>query len=106
MNHVNENDWKIFRDMAPLIRERYLRKKNQELSEILSDEQQSHTDRFWDVEEHAKKIAKILRECLDGHSRSKMELFMMVMLSHGMLTDEDLDKFSEELRERMRRLRI
>jgi len=103
MNHVNENDWKIFRDMAPVIRERYLSKKNQELLDMLGDEQQSHTERFWDVEERTKEIAKILRACLDGHSRSKMDLFMMVMLSHGMLTDDDLDKYSEELREQLRR---
>jgi hypothetical protein len=101
MNHVNENDWKIFRDMAPVIRERYLSKRNQELLDILGDDQQSHTERFWDVEERSNEIAKILRECLDGHSRSKMRLFMMVMLRHGMMTDDDLNKFSEELRERL-----
>lgn len=96
-----EKDWKTFKVMAPELRERYLRARNEELLSILTNEQLSETERFWDVEEQAGKIAKILRSCLDGHSRSKMEFFMMVMLTQGMMTKDDLAAFSEEVRERL-----
>ncbi len=49
MSDANESDWKLFRAMASLLRERYLREKNQELLEILSDDHQTHTDRFWEM---------------------------------------------------------
>jgi hypothetical protein len=49
MSEANESDWKLFRAMASLLRERYLREKNQELLEILSDDHQTHTDRFWEM---------------------------------------------------------
>ncbi len=99
-DNIREKDWKIFRNMAPELRERYLIARNEELAAILSDDQQTQTGRFWEVEERTRKIAKVLRECLDGHTRSKMELFMMIMIGHGMMTKDDLEKFSEELQDR------
>ena len=95
-----ESDWKAFRAMVPDLRERYLRARNEELTSILNDSARSPTERFWDVKERTQAIAKILRDCLDGHSRSKMELFIMVMFNHGMMTADDLGAFSSELRER------
>lgn len=50
-----------------------------------------------------EKEANVLRRCLDGHTRSKMELFMIEMIGHGMLKEEDLAGFSEELHERISR---
>jgi phage anti-repressor protein len=44
-----------------------------------------------------KKEAKTLHWCLDGHSRSKMWLFMLSMRKVGMLKKEDLVGFSTEL---------
>lgn len=95
-----ESDWKAFRAMAPDLRERYLRDRNEELRTILSDDDRSPTERFWDAEERVREIAKTLRDCLDGHSRSKMEFFIMVMITNGMMTTDDLDAFSAEVRER------
>jgi len=86
--------------MVPDLRERYLRARNEELRSILDDGARCPTERFWDVEERTREIAKVLRDCLDGHSRSKMELFIMVMFGHGMITSDDLEAFSSELRER------
>jgi len=44
----------------------------QEIAAILTDEEKPPADRFWDVEEKIKEEAKILRDCLDPHSRSTM----------------------------------
>lgn len=100
-----ESDWRTFREMVPELRERFLRAKNRELASILDDGGLSPTERFWSVEEKTREIAKVLRACLDGHSRSKMELYMMAMLNNGMMTEEDLAAFSPELRERILLLR-
>lgn len=100
-----ESDWRAFREMIPELRERFLRAKNEELASILDDASLSPTERFWEVEEKVREIGKTLRACLDGHSRSKMTLFMMTMFNHGMMTEEDLVAFSPELRERMQLLR-
>lgn len=99
-----EPDWKAFRAMVPELRERHLEKVNAELAALLKKEGSTPTERFWAIEERIGQEAKILRQCLDGHSRSQMTLFMALMLRHGMLADADLQSFSPELAGRLRNL--
>jgi hypothetical protein len=100
----SESDWKKFRTIVPELRERYLRERNSELGAILRDESSTPTNQFWAASERIEEIGKILRMCLDGHSRSKMVYYLMAMYRHQMLTEEDLDGFSEEVLERLGRL--
>ena len=100
----SESDWKKFRAIVPELRERYLRERNSELSAILRDESSTPTNQFWTASERIEEIGKILRSCLDGHSRSTMMNYLMIMYRHQMLTKIDLDGFSEEVRERLERL--
>jgi hypothetical protein len=46
------------------------------------------------------KVNAILVDCLDGHSRSKMQGYLFLMYRHGLTGDDDLEEFSEALRER------
>ena len=96
-----ESDWKKFSAMVPELRERYLQRKNPEMIAILQDEARTPTEQFWDAEDLVRKQAKILRECFDGHSRSKMLMFLLTMRRHGVLDDEDLRQFSEELQKQV-----
>ena len=98
---TKESDWKIFRRRTPEWRERYLRNKNQEIIDVLSDENKTPTERFWDAKEKIEQEARILVDCLDGHSRSKMHLYLVLMYHHGLIQDVDLVEFSEELREQI-----
>ena len=96
-----ENDWKRFRAMVPELRERYLRERNAELMGILQDGSLTPTEKFWSASERMEEVGKILRTCLDGHTRSKMMSFLMLMYRYQMLTDQDLKGFSEEVRMRI-----
>ena len=96
-----ESDWKQFRSMVEFLRERYLKEKNQQLTQIITDTERTPTNQFWDTFEEMKKEKKILEECLDGHSRSRMYMSMLLMLRYGMLKEEDLKEFSEELQEQL-----
>jgi len=98
-----ESDWKAFRKLVPEIRERYLQARIEEFSSVLHNEELNATEKFWELEKRASETSKILRTCLDGHSRSKMELFIGVMFRHDLMTKDDLSVFSSELREQMLR---
>ena len=93
-----ESDWKTFEKRVPEWRERYLLRKNKELVGILTDESKTSTVRFWDAKKKMKEEAKVLIDCLDGHSRSKMQWYLLLMHRHGLIQDSDLKEFSEELR--------
>jgi hypothetical protein len=100
---MKESDWKAFRKMVPGLRERYLRQKNVEITGILQTPGICDTERFWNAHEKITKEAKILERCLDDHSRSRMMFFIDDMLAAGMMTEEDLSVFSEELQAQARR---
>jgi hypothetical protein len=92
-----ESDWRKFRDMVPKLRERYLADRNARIVAVLADPTKNETERFWNAMEQMEREAKILRQCLDGHSRSKMFLYMLTMIRAGMITKEDSEVFSEQL---------
>jgi len=68
---------------------------------MLTDPRKNETERFWDALEGMEKEAKVLRRCLDGHSRSSMRRFMLSMISAGMLKQEDMGVFSEQLQKQV-----
>lgn len=97
-----ESDWKRFQSLIVNVRERYLAEQNAMLLKILTDPKRDETKRFWDTLTQMKNVSKVLAECLDDHSRSKMEIHMRRMLRVQMLVDDDLVGFSDELQTRMR----
>ena len=96
-----ESDWTQFRDMVPRLRDRYLAARNARLVTLLTDPEKTETERFWDAMEEMEREARVLRECLDGHSRSKMWLYILAMIRAGMLSKEDINVFSEDLQKQV-----
>jgi hypothetical protein len=94
-----ESDWKKFKNSLDKWRERYLKRKNDEMRAILEDKDLSETEKFWNIVDFQKTESKILRNCLDGYSRSKMTLHMAVMKKYEMICKQDIEEFSEELQE-------
>lgn len=99
MKKVLESDWKIYSKLIPVWRDRYLQSRNEELLALLSEKARSPTEKFWEAKKQIDGEAKILDECLGYFSRSKMEMSILMMIRHGMIQDEELEQFSESLRQ-------
>ena len=50
----------------------------------------------------ALMMASAAVSSLDGHSRSRMEWYLLLMYGHGLISDADLEQFSDEPREYVR----
>ena len=98
---MKESDWKLFRKQVPAWRERYLEQQNHTLRSLLDQSDQTPTAIFWQVKEFADEQARVLVNCFDGHSRSKMDEFLMLMIRHKVVKRTDLSEFSEELQARL-----
>jgi chemotaxis methyl-accepting protein methylase len=61
---LKESDWKKFRNSLDKWRERYLKRKNDEIRAILEDNDLNETEKFWDIVDFQKNESKILRNCL------------------------------------------
>ena len=94
---VNEKDWKLFRSRIPDWQEAYMDKLNHEYIELLSGDG-NPSDKFWALEERIrqdKKDSGVQAEM----SRSNMKLILMDLLDEGAITADDLDGFSDDLRD-------
>lgn len=98
-----ESDWKKISRLLPELRERYLAEQNARLVRMLTEPGKNDTDRFWDTYKEMRQQSKILVQCLDDYSRSNMERHMVQMLHAGLLKQEDLAVFSEELQKDLAR---
>lgn len=92
-----ETDWKLFRSRVPGWQEAYMDRLNKEYIELLSGEGNA-SEKFWALEERINKDKKnkgvILRK-----SRSQMLSNILSLIEEGAIGYEDLDGFSDELRE-------
>jgi hypothetical protein len=79
----------------------YLAERHAQILRKFTDPKKTETERFWDALEAMEVEARVLRQCLDGHSRSKMWLYLLTMAHAGMLKKGDLVGFSDELRQRV-----
>ena len=101
MNEPRESDWKKFRAMLPVWRERYLAEKNPRIAAILSGPRKTETERFWEAERVIEKEARILSRCLDDIRRSRMWERLAEMRAARMIRREDLAEFSPELQDQV-----
>ena len=97
MNRFSEKDWKLFRSKIAGWQEAYMDKLNNEYIEILSGEG-NPSDKFWKLE---KRIKEDKRDCgvQCEMSRSNQFHIIMSLLNEGAITLEDLDDFSDDLKE-------
>jgi hypothetical protein len=101
MNEPLESDWKKFRAMLPVWRERYLAQKNLRISAVLADAVKTETERFWDVEKLIGKEARTLQRCFDDIRRSRMWERLAEMRGAGVIRREDLTEFSQKLQDQV-----
>lgn len=95
----SESDWKTYSRLVPVWRDRYLELKNKELVAILNEGGKTPTEKFWDTKTRMDEVEKILKDCLGAHSRSKMEMSMLLMRRYALIGDDDLEQFSQSFRE-------
>lgn len=97
MNRFSERDWKLFRCKIVDWQEAYMEKLNKEYIEILSREGDP-SDKFWELEKRIKTDKKTCGvQC--EMKRSNQFYIMMSLLNEGAITMDDLNDFSDDLKE-------
>ena len=97
MNRFSEKDWKLFRSKIADWQEDYMDKLNNEYIEILTGEG-NPSDKFWKLERRIKEAKKDCGVRCEL-SRSNQFYIMMSLLNEGAITMDDLDDFSDDLKD-------
>jgi len=98
---IPEKDWKTFRDMKKLLLQTQCQKALERIRRILdrptTDAYAAYLSIFKAIEEEDKIIASMF----DDHRRSTAFLSILSMVQHGLLSKDDLKRFSPETQERI-----
>ena len=97
MYDVKESDWKLLRKLVPGWQERYMDKLNKEYIEILCKECNPSTN-FWELKKRIDEETRHIGVVIDMR-RSRMVSNLLMMLEEKVIVIEELDDFSEELKE-------
>ena len=100
MNRFSEKDWKLFRRKITGWQESYMDKLNKEYMAILSEDGNA-SEKFWKLE---KRIKEDKKDCgvQCEMSRSNQFYIMLELLDEGAITIDDLEDFSDDLKETLK----
>lgn len=94
---ICEKDWKLFKLKLPTWQENYIEKLNMDYIKILSSDI-IPSEKFWSLEERIRtdrRKAGVMTEM----ARKNMIPTLIELLNDKAINENDLDEFSEELRE-------
>ncbi|CUP01855.1 Uncharacterised protein [Blautia wexlerae] len=102
MNKFSEKDWKLFQKKISGWQEAYMEKLNREYIALLNEEGDA-SDKFWKLE---KRIREDKKNCgvQCEMSRSNQFYIMLSLLREGAITFDDLEDFSDDLKDIMKRV--
>lgn len=102
MNSYNfsEKDWKLYRNKIAGWQEAYMERLCEEYMEILRADEIG-SERFWKLHDRIKKDKKSPGVLITRSSRSDMIDNIFALLIYRVITMDDLDDFSEELKEQL-----
>lgn len=100
MNKFSEKDWKLLRNKISGWQESYMGKLNKEYVALLTGEGIA-SDKFWKLE---KRIREDKKDCgvQCEMSRSNQFHIMLSLLNEGATTFDDLQDFSDDLKDTMK----
>lgn len=94
---ISKKDWKLFQEKLPIWQDAFMGKLNQEYIAILSKDG-NPSDLFWELERRIKQDKR-----RPGVSMEMQKQYLLYSLSSlivdGAITLDDLDGFSEELKD-------
>ena len=100
MKDISKKDWKLYREKIPGWQERYMERLCRDYIELLSSKDYA-SKRFWELESRIKKDKKNPGVMIEL-SKSEMIWDLARLIQLDVITEDDLDGFSEELIEEVR----
>ena len=93
---ITEPDWKLLRKKVPNWQERHMEKLNREYTELLCNENEAASAKFWKLEKRIREDRKGPGVIIDMR-RSTAVYNIISLLYNEVITLEDLEDFSAEL---------
>ena len=97
---VSKNDWKLYREKLPEWQETYMEKLIVKYIEYLQSKEPAST-KFWELEKKIKRDRKSPGVLIEPNKQD-MPFDLIRLIHEEVITVNDLDEFSDELKEIMK----
>lgn len=98
----SKSDWRLYREKVSGWQENYMERLIKDYITYLSSDERAST-KFWEMEKRIKADKKTPGVCIELNKRN-MIFDWVRFLQDGVIIFDDLDEFSDELRENVRLL--
>jgi hypothetical protein len=99
---LKESDWKVLRQLHPIALERFCRRALDEIEQVASAADRSCHERYLDVLRLVDRRRREMADAFNDMRRSRALQRLTCIQSHELLTEEELGRFSPEMREALR----
>lgn len=101
---ITESDWKLFRKLHPVLVERFCERVLRELDAVSANEAKSLHQRYQDIFKLIERRDKELAHLFDNPRRSNASAQIVDIYQHGLLTEDELNSFTQALVQLVRAL--
>ena len=98
MNQIEEKDWKLYREKLPEWQEAYMERLIKEYVELLNSDKAA-SEKFWALDKRIRADRQSLGVRIIEERRSKLQNILTGLIIEHVISLDDLQDFSEELRE-------
>lgn len=98
----SKSDWRLYREKVSGWQENYMERLIKDYITYLSSDERAST-KFWEMEKRIKADNKTPGVCIELN-KGNMMFDLVRFLQDGVIIFDDLDEFSDELRENVRLL--
>ena len=98
MYQSEEKDWKLYREKLPEWQEAYMERLIREYAELLKSDKAA-SEKFWALDKRIRTDRQSLGVRVIEEGRSKLQNNLTGLIIEHVISVDDLQDFSEELRE-------
>ena len=102
MYQSEEKDWKVFREKLPEWQEAYMERLIKEYAELLNSDKAA-SEKFWALDKRIRADRQSFGVRVNEESGSKLKNILTGLIIEHVISVDDLQDFSEELRESVSR---
>jgi hypothetical protein len=95
---IPESDWKLFRQLHPIALERFCERVLADIGQLASETGKRAHERYLAIYQLVRRRDKELADAFNDKRRSTARLQLVIICRHGLLTEEELARFSAETR--------
>ncbi len=100
-NEITKKDWELFQEKLGAWQENYMQKLELEYVNLLCDTSKRPSKKFWELHDKIKEDKKSFGVQV-GMRKSETVYVIKMLIADNVITIDDLEEFSDELKEELK----